>query len=358
MPRVTAINALEPEIQKLSDEQLRAKTDEFRKKIADRLSRIQDEPDADPDRLKELDKERLQATNEVLDEILEEAFAVVREAGRRVLNMRHFDVQLIGGMVLHRGTISEMKTGEGKTLVATLPVYLNALSGRGVHVVTVNDYLAKRDSEWMGQLYRFLGLTVGVIVHDLDDQERRDAYAADVTYGTNNEFGFDYLRDNMKFDLKDCVQRPFNFAIVDEVDSILIDEARTPLIISGASEESTDKYARVNRIIPKLERGEEIDTAPGEPKVLTGDFVVDEKHRSITVSDEGWEKVEKLLGIGNIADPENWDLKHHVETAIKAHALYRRDVEYVVKTKDDNPREKEVLIVDEFTGRLMPGRRW
>jgi preprotein translocase subunit SecA len=351
LPRVAAINALEPEMHKLSDEQLRAKTDEFRKRIADRLSRIPDEPEADPQRLKELDKERLNATNEILDEILEEAFAVVREAGRRVLNMRHFDVQLIGGMVLHKGTISEMKTGEGKTLVATLPVYLNALSGRGVHVVTVNDYLAKRDSEWMGQLYRFLGLTVGVIVHDLDDQERRDAYAADVTYGTNNEFGFDYLRDNMKFDLKDCVQRPHNFAIVDEVDSILIDEARTPLIISGASEESTDKYARVNRIIPKLEKGVETPGAPGEPATYTGDFVVDEKHRNITVTDEGWEKVEGLLGIGNIADPENWALKHHVETAIKAHALYHRDVEYVVK-------DGEVIIVDEFTGRLMPGRRW
>ncbi len=294
---------------------------------------------------------RLQVANEVLDEILEEAFAVVREAGRRVLNMRHFDVQLIGGMVLHQGTISEMKTGEGKTLVATLPVYLNALSGRGVHVVTVNDYLAKRDSEWMGQLYRFLGLTVGVIVHDLDDQERREAYAADVTYGTNNEFGFDYLRDNMKFDLKDCVQRGHNFAIVDEVDSILIDEARTPLIISGASEESTDKYARVNRIIPKLEKGESIPGAPGEPEQMTGDYVVDEKHRNTTVTDEGWEKVEQLLGIGNIAEPENWDLKHHVETAVKAHALYHRDVEYVVK-------DGEVIIVDEFTGRLMPGRRW
>ena len=265
--------------------------------------------------------------------------------------MRHFDVQLIGGMVLHQGKIAEMKTGEGKTLVATLPVYLNALSGRGVHVVTVNDYLAKRDSEWMGKLYRFLGLTVGVIVHDLDDEERREAYASDVTYGTNNEFGFDYLRDNMKFDVHDCVQRGHNFAIVDEVDSILIDEARTPLIISGASEESTDKYARVNRIIPKLEKGEEIDTAPGEPKELTGDFVVDEKHKSITVTDIGWEKVEQLLGIGNIADPENWDLKHHVDTAVKAHALYKRDVEYVVK-------DGEVIIVDEFTGRLMPGRRW
>ncbi|MBW8870380.1 MAG: preprotein translocase subunit SecA, partial [Acidobacteriales bacterium] len=245
LPRVAAITALEPEMQKLSDEQLRAKTDEFRKKIADRLSRFgassgtqasvsSAEAENDPHlvTVKRAEKEQYYALQEVLNEILEEAFAVVREAGRRVLNMRHFDVQLIGGMVLHRGTISEMKTGEGKTLVATLPVYLNALSGRGVHVVTVNDYLAKRDSEWMGQLYRFLGLSVGVIVHDLDDQERRDAYAADVTYGTNNEFGFDYLRDNMKFDAKECVQRPFNFAIVDEVDSILIDEARTPLIIS------------------------------------------------------------------------------------------------------------------------------
>jgi preprotein translocase subunit SecA len=252
-------------------------------------------------------------------------------------------------MVLHDGKISEMKTGEGKTLVATLPVYLNALSGRGVHVVTVNDYLAKRDSEWMGKLYTFLGLTVGVIVHELDDEQRKEAYGADVTYGTNNEFGFDYLRDNMKFDLADCVQRGHNFGIVDEVDSILIDEARTPLIISGASEESTDKYDRVNRIIPKLERGEEIKE--GEDKILTGDFVIDEKHKTITVTDNGWEKVEGLLGIGNIADPENWDLKHHVETAIKAHALYKRDVEYVVK-------DGEVLIVDEFTGRLMPGRRW
>ena len=360
-PRVAAINALEPEIQKLSDDELRSKTAEFRARIQERLSSILDEPEADADspdidlrnsdRQKEIEAERSEVLKAVLDGLLEEAFAVVREAGRRVLNMRHFDVQLIGGMVLHEGKIAEMKTGEGKTLVATLPVYLNALSGRGVHVVTVNDYLAKRDSEWMGKLYSFLGLSVGVIVHDLDDGERRAAYASDVTYGTNNEFGFDYLRDNMKFDLNDCVQRVHNFAIVDEVDSILIDEARTPLIISGASEESTDKYYKVNRIIPKLEKGEEIDTAPGEPKILTGDFVVDEKHRSITVTDEGWEKVEKLLGIGNIADPENWALKHHVETAVKAHALYKRDVEYVVK-------DGEVLIVDEFTGRLMPGRRW
>jgi len=386
MPQVVAINALEPAMKKLSDAELRAKTDEFRQRIQERMAKIADEPDADPDRQKAIEAERHLALKEVLDELLVEAFAVAREAGWRVLNMRHFDVQLIGGMVLHQGKIAEMKTGEGKTLVATLPVYLNALSGRGVHVVTVNDYLAKRDSEWMGKLYTFLGLTVGVIVHDLDDEERREAYAADVTYGTNNEFGFDYLRDNMKFDLKDCVQRVFNYAIVDEVDSILIDEARTPLIISGASEESTDKYERVNRIIPKLERGEELspselrqlletrDVAPEQAevlrqklfevgddpqrKILTGDYAVDEKHKNITVTEEGWEKVEKLLGIGNIADPENWDLKHHVETAIKAHALYRRDVEYVVKTKDDNPREKEVIIVDEFTGRMMPGRRW
>ncbi len=389
MPRVEAINALEPQMQKLTDAELRAKTDEFRKRIQDRLSNfagtaapdseVEAEDEEGPDRQKQLEKEQYEALQEVLDDILVEAFAVVREAGRRVLNMRHFDVQLIGGMVQHKGMISEMKTGEGKTLVATLPVYLNALSGRGVHVVTVNDYLAKRDSEWMGKVYRFLGLTVGVIVHDLDDEERRAAYAADVTYGTNNEFGFDYLRDNMKFDLKDCVQRGHNFAIVDEVDSILIDEARTPLIISGASEESTDKYYKVNRIIPKLEKGEELtpaelrqlleekkispekrdalirelNEAGDDPtrRILTGDYAIDEKHRNITVTDEGWTKVEGLLGIGNIADPENWPLKHHVETAVKAHALYRRDVEYVVK-------DGEVIIVDEFTGRMMPGRRW
>ena len=338
-PLVEQINSLEPEMQQLSDEQLRAKTDEFRGRIRERLEGIED------------DAERAEARKQALDEILPEAFAVAREAGRRVLNMRHFDVQLIGGTVLHQGKIAEMKTGEGKTLVATLPVYLNALAGDGVHVVTVNDYLAKRDSEWMGKLYRFLGLSVGVIVHDLDDDERTEAYAADVTYGTNNEFGFDYLRDNMKFNLADCVQRGHQYAIVDEVDSILIDEARTPLIISGASEESTDKYDRVNRIIHHLKKGEEIDTPPGEPKIYTGDFVVDEKARATTITDEGWEKVERLLGIGNIADPENWALKHHVETAVKAHALYRKDVEYVVK-------DGQVIIVDEFTGRLMPGRRW
>jgi preprotein translocase subunit SecA len=353
MPNVEAINELEPAMKKLTDDELRAQTDVFRRQVQERLSKLPAAPD-DPndfDAIKQLEDEKYKAIQEVLGDILVEAFAVVREAGRRVLNMRHFDVQLIGGMVLHDGRIAEMKTGEGKTLVATLPVYLNALSGRGVHVITVNDYLAKRDSEWMGRLYTFLGLTVGVIVHDLDDQQRRDAYAADVTYGTNNEFGFDYLRDNMKFDAKDRVQRGHNFSIVDEVDSILIDEARTPLIISGASDESTDKYAKVNRIIPKLEKGEELDVPPGEPAQLTGDFVVDEKHRSITVTDDGWVKIEGLLGIGNIADPENWDLKHHVETAIKAHSLYHRDVEYVVK-------DGEVIIVDEFTGRLMPGRRW
>ncbi len=242
-----------------------------------------------------------------------------------------------------------MKTGEGKTLVATLACYLNALAGHGVHVVTVNDYLAKRDAEWMGKIYGFMGLTVGVIVHDLSDQQRRDAYASDITYGTNNEFGFDYLRDNMKFELAQCVQRGHYYGIVDEVDSILIDEARTPLIISGPTEQTTDKYARVDLIIPKLEQGELIETL--ETKTWSGDYVVDEKARAITVTDEGWEKIEKLLGIGNIADPENWDLKHHVETAIKAHTLYKRDVEYVVK-------DGEVIIVDTFTGRLMPGRRW
>ena len=338
-PMVDDINVLAPEMKQLSDEQLRAKTEEFRGRIRERLDGIED------------DAERVEARKQILDEILPEAFAVAREAGTRVLNMRHFDVQLIGGIVLHQGKIAEMKTGEGKTLVATLPVYLNALAGEGVHVVTVNDYLAKRDSEWMGKLYRFLGLSVGVIVHDLDDDERTEAYAADVTYGTNNEFGFDYLRDNMKFNLADCVQRGHQFGIVDEVDSILIDEARTPLIISGASEESTDKYDRVNRVIPHLKKGEELDTPPGEPKVFTGDFTVDEKSRTTTITDEGWEKVERLLNIGNIADLENWALKHHVETAVKAHALYRKDVEYVVK-------DGQVIIVDEFTGRLMPGRRW
>src|SRR6202040_1025090 len=310
-PSGAAINDLEPQISAETDDRLRERIAEW--KVG--LSAIEED----------------EARAEALDEVLPEVFAVVREAARRTLGQRHFDVQLVGGMVLHSGKIAEMKTGEGKTLVATLPAVLNALTGRGVHIVTVNDYLARRDAEWMGRIYTFLGLSVGVVVHGVSDPDRKAAYACDITYGQNNEFGFDYLRDNMKFNLEEYVQRPHNFAIVDEVDSILIDEARTPLIISGASEESTDKYARVNRIIPKLEKGEEIDTAPGEPKELTGDFVVDEKHRSITVTDTGWEKVEQLLGIGNIADPENWDLKHHVDTAVKAHALYKRDVEYVVK---------------------------
>jgi len=353
LPRVGRISALEPGIRKLTDAELRAKTDEFRRRVQERMAQLQEptEEEMDADRRKLWEKEQQRAIEEVLDTILEEAFAVVREAGRRVLNMRHFDVQLIGGVVLHSGRIAEMKTGEGKTLVATLPVYLNSLAGRGVHVVTVNDYLAKRDSEWMGKLYSFLGLTVGVIVHDLDDEQRKAAYASDITYGTNNEFGFDFLRDNMKFDMKDCVQRGHYFSIVDEVDSILIDEARTPLIISGASEESTDKYARVNVIIPKLVAGEELPGAEPQEKIFTGDFVIDEKHKTAMVTEAGWEKVEKLLGIDNIADPENWELKHHVEVAVKAHHLYKRDVEYVVK-------DGEVLIVDEFTGRLMPGRRW
>ncbi len=328
LPVVQSINDLEPKMQELSDIDLAAKTIEFREKLAQGAT---------------------------LDDLLIEAFAVVREAGRRVLNMRHFDVQLIGGMVLHKGKIAEMKTGEGKTLVATLPCYLNALEGKGVHVVTVNDYLAKRDSEWMGRVYKMLGLRVGVIVHDLDDQERKDAYGADITYGTNNEFGFDYLRDNMKFRIEDCVQRSHHYAIVDEVDSILIDEARTPLIISGPSEESTDKYYKVNRIIPKLVRGEVIEgKEPGE-KYTTGDYTIDEKHKTAALTEEGVLKVERLLNIGNLYDPNNIEFNHHVQQALRAHVLYQRDREYVVKDGDEGP---EVIIVDEFTGRLMPGRRW
>ncbi len=353
-PVVAQINALEPEIEKLSDEELKAKTADFKARIVAQVEALGEAADKD---------EITKAEQEALEEILPEAFAVVREASWRAVEMRHFDVQLIGGMVLHQGKIAEMKTGEGKTLVATLSCYLNALAGHGVHVVTVNDYLAKRDAEWMGKIYEFLGLTVGVIVHDLDDNERRAAYAADITYGTNNEFGFDYLRDNMKFDIKDCVQRGHYYCIVDEVDSILIDEARTPLIISGPTEQTTDKYQRVRHIIPKLEKGEEVEWSDtrrvrelglelGEgEKYLSGDYVVDEKQRTIGVTDTGWETIEKLLGIGNIADAENWELKHYVETAIKAEALYKRDVEYVIK-------DGEVIIVDTFTGRLMPGRRW
>src|SRR5882724_1462337 len=327
-PLIIAINALEPQLQQLSDIDLAAKTIGFREKLS------QGAP---------------------LDDLLVEAFAVVREAGRRVLNMRHFDEQLIGGIVLHQGKIAEMKTGEGKTLVATLPVYLNALPGDGVHVVTVNDYLARRDSEWMGRLYKAIGLTVGVIVHDLDDQERKASYNCDITYGTNNEYGFDYLRDNMKFRIDDCVQRGHNYAIVDEVDSILIDEARTPLIISGPSEESTDKYYKINRIIPKLIRGEVIEgKEPGE-KYTTGDYTIDEKHKTAALTEEGVFKVEKLLKIGNLYDPANIEYNHHVQQALRAHVLYRRDTEYLVRDGDEGP---EVVIIDEFTGRIMPGRRW
>jgi preprotein translocase subunit SecA len=327
-PIVERINQMEPEMVKLSDADLRGKTAQFKERFA---------------------------RGESLDAMLPEAFAVCREAGKRVLGMRHFDVQLIGGMVLHSGKIAEMKTGEGKTLVATLPSYLNGISGKGVHVVTVNDYLAKRDSEWMGRIHKFLGLSVGVIVHGLDDDERREAYAADITYGTNNEFGFDYLRDNMKFDLADYVQRPFNFAVVDEVDSILIDEARTPLIISGPTEDSTDKYYIIDRIIPLLKKGEvievEANTLSGKRKTYTGDFTVDEKAKSATLTEEGVLKVEQLLKVENLYDPRNMEILHHTQQALRAHALFKRDVDYVV-------RDNEVLIVDEFTGRLMPGRRW
>jgi preprotein translocase subunit SecA len=339
LPVLAQINSFEESLLPLTDEQLAAKTVEFRARIAEALAGI------DPSETDAI----IAAEKQALDDILPEAFAVVREAGKRVVGMRHFDVQMIGGMVLHSGKIAEMKTGEGKTLVATLPCYLNALAGHGVHVVTVNDYLAKRDAEWMGKIYGFLGLSVGVIVHDLSDEQRREAYGSDITYGTNNEFGFDYLRDNMKFELAEQVQRGQYYCIVDEVDSILIDEARTPLIISGPTDKTTDKYALANKIIPQLTEGELIETL--ETKTWSGDYVVDEKARAITITDEGWERVEKLLGIGNIADPENWDWKHHIEVATKAHTLYKRDVEYVVK-------DGEVIIVDEFTGRLMPGRRW
>ena len=331
-PLVAEISAKEPEIQKLSDEQLRGKTVEFRHRLAQ---------------------------GETLDDLLPEAFAVVREAGKRTLNMRHFDVQLIGGVVLHRGRIAEMKTGEGKTLVATLPAYLNALEGKGVHVVTVNDYLARRDSEWMGRIYRFLGMSVGVIQHELNDQERQVAYGCDITYGTNNEFGFDYLRDNMKFDLGHYVQRGHHFAIVDEVDSILIDEARTPLIISGPAEESTDLYYEVDRIIPKLTPGAvtqgNVKAEDWEELEKTGDFLVDEKHKTVTLTETGMAKAEKMLAHrlqpGGLYDPVNMPLLHHVNQALRAHTLFRLDVDYMIK-------DGGVVIVDEFTGRLMPGRRW
>src|SRR5881394_1050642 len=336
LPRVALINALEPEISRLTDEELRGKTVEFRerlKPVVEALDAAQKEIPRDDARVKGA-KADLQ---EALDDLLPEAFAVCREAGKRELKMRHFDVQLMGGIVLHRGKIAEMKTGEGKTLVATLPVYLNAPTGRGVHVVTVNDYLARRDAEWMGRLYKFLGLTVGIIQNPHGDRERQQAYGCDVTYGTNNEYGFDYLRDNMKFDLEAMVQREPVYAIVDEVDSILIDEARTPLIISGPSEESPGKYYAVDRIVPRLKK--------------EADYQVDEKQHTAVLTEEGVAHAEKLLNVENLYDPNNMDTLHAVQQALRAHTLYKLDVEYVIK-------DGEVIIVDEFTGRLMPGRRW
>jgi preprotein translocase subunit SecA len=323
-PIIAAIGEMEPRMQDLTDAELAGQTAAFREQIAQGAT---------------------------LDDLLIPAFAAVREAGRRAVNMRHFDVQLIGGIVLHRGKIAEMKTGEGKTLVATLPVYLNALAGKGVHVVTVNDYLATRDAEWMGRIYKALGMTVGTIVHERSDQERYENYRCDITYGTNNEYGFDYLRDNMKFRLSDCVQREHFFGIVDEVDSILIDEARTPLIISGPSEESTDKYYRINRIIPNLVRGEVIEGKEPGVKWTTGDYTVEEKTRTVALTEEGVLKVERLLNLSNLYDATNMEMNHHVQQALKAHVVFQRDKDYVVK--DD-----EVIIVDEFTGRMMPGRRW
>ncbi len=309
-PLIDKINSFEPSMKALTDTQLQSKTPEFKERIA---------------------------KGETLDDLLPEAFAALREASTRVLGMRHYDVQMIGGVMLHRGTIAEMKTGEGKTLVATLACYLNALSGKGVHVVTVNDYLAKRDSEWMGRLYSWMGMDTGVIVHDLSDAQRKASYAADITYGTNNEFGFDYLRDNMKFDLEDYVQRELNYAIIDECDSILVDEARTPLIISGPKDDSTEKYVEVDKVIPHLK--------------MDVHFMMEEKSKTASLTEEGNAKVEELLGIGNLYDPEYIDLLHHIYQALKAHHLYKRDVDYMIK--DD-----EVIIVDDFTGRLMPGRRW
>jgi preprotein translocase subunit SecA len=323
-PAIKAINDLEPQMKAMSDAELAAQTEKFREQLK---------------------------KGATLDDLLIPAFAVVREASRRNVNMRDFDVQLMGGIALHQGKIAEMKTGEGKTLVATLAVYLNALEGKGVHVITVNDYLARRDAEWMGKVYRALGLTVGSLVHEMQDPERQKSYACDITYGTNTEFGFDYLRDNMKFRAEDRVQRGHHFAIVDEVDSILIDEARTPLIISGPSNEATELYYKVDRIIPSLVRGEELNADDPDLKTTTGDYIVDEKRKTVTLTEDGATKVEQLLGISAAYDNFRMDIDDHVQTALKAHVLYERDKDYVVKNG-------EVIIVDEFTGRLMPGRRW
>ena len=310
-PILNQVNALEPKMQNLSDEELQAWTPKLQEKLKNGSS---------------------------TDDILPEAFAVVREAAVRVLGMRHYDVQILGGIVLHRGMVAEMKTGEGKTLCATLPVYLNALTGRGVHVITVNDYLASRDADWMGEIYQFLGLTVGkVLSSQRDSQIKKAAYACDITYGTNNEFGFDYLRDNMKFSINDYVQREHHYAIIDEVDSILIDEARTPLIISGPAESNVENYNIVDSVIPTLQ--------------ADIDYIVDEKSRSVTFTDAGVDKIEKKLGVGNLYDTRNMEVLHHVDQALKAHTLFKRNRDYVVK-------ENQVIIVDEHTGRLMPGRRW
>src|SRR2546430_6981845 len=387
-PYVDQINSLGSEYEKLSDGELRAKTEQFKKRFQEETAQLRDALEAaragastaDIERREELktqieetDKELREAEARVLEELIPEAFAAVREASTRSIGLRHFDVQLIGGVVLHEGKIAEMKTGEGKTLVATLPLYLNALTGRGVHLITVNDYLARRDVQWMGPIYHKLGLSTASIVNEasylfdpafitrdyrylnLRPISRQEAYLADITYGTNNEFGFDYLRDNMKFSLEEYVQRELNFAVVDEVDNILIDEARTPLIISGPAEESTDKYYNIDRVIPKLQRGAVIQGDPSQEDRAAieakGDYTVDEKSRSVTLTEGGVAKVERLLGVHNLYDPRQIDTLHHVQQALKAHAIFRRDVDYVVK-------DGEVIIVDEFTGRLMPGRRW
>ena len=391
-PLVERISQLEPAMAALSNDELRAKTDEFRARIREatsseraRLDELQEQlrqqtgaPSTDDaveegkdlrTQIDEQDKAVRAAENAVLDEILPDAFAVVREASKRTTGLRHFDVQCIGGMVLHQGKISEMKTGEGKTLVATAPLYLNALTGRGAHLVTVNDYLARRDVQWMGPIYHLLGLSLASIVHDtsylfdptyvvkdyrmlnLRPIERSEAYRADITYGTNHEFGFDYLRDNMKFTLEEYVQRELNYAIVDEVDNILIDEARTPLIISGPAEESTDKYYIIDRVIPRLKKGERKERQGDTPAEESGDYWVDEKSRSAVLTEQGVAKVERLLGVTNLYDPNHIDTLHHVNQALKAHAIFHRDVDYIVK-------DGQVIIVDEFTGRLMPGRRW
>ncbi len=363
---VEKINSFEPRISGLSDQELRAKTDEFRAKIAEDRKQYQDglneleeafKSATSPDEKEKIKQKRRDLHNKIFEPVLPEVFAVVREAAKRTLKMRHFDVQLLGGLVLHQGKISEMATGEGKTLVATLPVYLNALTGESVHVVTVNDYLANRDRHWMGPVYEFLGLTVGVIQHNMDQRSRKAAYACDVTYGTNNEFGFDYLRDNMVVNFDDMVQRPLNYAIVDEVDSILVDESRTPLIISGPAEESTDKYYIINKIIPKLKGKiitdkEEIEAKYKGLDIEKGiDYVVNEKNHTVNLTDEGVVRCQEMVGVQNLYEDIQSEWEHHIRQAIRAHVLYKKDVDYVVK-------DGEVLIVDEFTGRLMPGRRW